>query len=224
MKRRGWWQFAVLLVLGVVLSPLRAAAATIPVLFAYDVAVRPTATTVVGRYEAARSEAERPAFNDYDCALVGYGDHSNPPVVRDERADDAYDRAPNLPERCEVGGGVIYDAPAPTAATEEGTTAFRAFNAGNFRANLARLTGGIEEGSQAHHVFPQKFAYAFARLGINIDDPAFGAWWNTAEHASNSGAYNAAWAEFFAAGDRTAAEAMQFGRDLAFQYGFTVHF
>jgi RHS repeat-associated protein len=110
------------------------------------------------------------------------------------------------------------------AAAEEGTTAFRAFNAGNFRANLARLTGGIEEGAQAHHVFPQKFADAFARLGVDIHNPAYGAWWNAAEHASNSGAYNAAWADFFAAGDRTAAEAMQFGRDLASQYGFTIHF
>jgi hypothetical protein len=36
---------ALFLVVGIVLSPLRAAAATIPVLFAYDAAVRPTATT-----------------------------------------------------------------------------------------------------------------------------------------------------------------------------------
>jgi hypothetical protein len=40
--------FLVLLVMGIVLLPLRAVAATIPHLFAYDAAVRPTTTTVLG--------------------------------------------------------------------------------------------------------------------------------------------------------------------------------
>ena len=47
MTGRSWWLFAVLLVLGIVLLPLRAVAATIPVLFAYDAAVRLMATTPV---------------------------------------------------------------------------------------------------------------------------------------------------------------------------------
>ena len=71
----------VLLLVGIVLLPLRAVAETVPMLFAYDAAVSPTATTVVGGCEAVRSEAERPAFNDYDCAHVEYDDHPNPHVV-----------------------------------------------------------------------------------------------------------------------------------------------
>ena len=71
----------VLVAMGIVPSPLRAVAAPFPMLFAYDVAVRPTTTTVLGAHEAVRSEAERPRFNDYECMRGGYDDPSNAPVM-----------------------------------------------------------------------------------------------------------------------------------------------
>jgi len=55
----------------------------------------------------------------------------------------------------------------------------RLFNADNFRYNLATLwdLNPPPAGYDAHHVFPQKLRSRFRQLGVDIDDPAFGAWW-----------------------------------------------
>jgi hypothetical protein len=71
------------------------------------------------------------------------------------------------------------------------------YTAKSFRANLGKLTGGQLKGYDAHHVFPQKFAAAFAALGISINDPRFGAWWEGVAHAENSLVYNRQWTAFF---------------------------
>jgi hypothetical protein len=104
-------------VIGTVLWPLRAVAATIPTFIAYDVAVRSTATTALGRYDAVRPDAEH-ANTACDCASFGYGEPSRRHLARGGGAVDAYDGAHEVTQRREVVQGVIYDAPAATKAAE----------------------------------------------------------------------------------------------------------
>jgi len=94
----------------------------------------------------------------------------------------------------------------------------------NFRANLARRTSGAPPDAQAHRVFPQKFEWEFRRLGIDIHDPRFGVGWNRAEHQAYSAAYNLYWQEFLSRGNVSAGEALNFARQLANRYGYTVGF
>jgi hypothetical protein len=67
----------------------------------------------------------------------------------------------------------------------------------NCRENLVRLTG-FDPGSaaQAHHVFPQAFFSFFNTLGVNIHDPQYLEWWESADHLSNATAFNALWEDF----------------------------
>jgi hypothetical protein len=103
------------------------------------------------------------------------------------------------------------------------TPALRSFTASNFRTNLARLTGRIPEGAQAHHILPQEFAPQFQRLGLNIHDPRFGAWWQGGAHQQAASAYNQAWRQFLST-NPTAEQALQFAREISGSYGLTVGF
>ena len=80
--------------------------------------------------------------------------------------------------------------------TPSENTGFRSFNAGNFRANLATLTGEYKPGWDAHHVLPQQFRSAFEAEGLDIDDPHFGVWWESGTHRANGWEYNQQWSEF----------------------------
>jgi len=82
-------------------------------------------------------------------------------------------------------------------ATARTTVTFSKFTSANFRSNLAKLTGAIPAGAQAHHILPQKFAQRFKNLGLNIHDPRFGAWLESGLHLRKSHTYNMAWDEFF---------------------------
>jgi RHS repeat-associated protein len=97
----------------------------------------------------------------------------------------------------------------------------RSFTSSNFRFNLGKLTGEIPANSQAHHIFPQKFATRFADRGINIHHPKFGAWWETTNHLQNVKAYNAAWEEFFIS-NPTPTQILNKGRDMLQLYGLPV--
>jgi hypothetical protein len=104
-------------------------------------------------------------------------------------------------------------------------TRFLSFTQGNFRENLARLTGGIPEGAQAHHVFPVRFEAQFSRAGINIHDPRFGAWWEAGAHGRAATAYNKAWERFFELNPSpTSEQLLQFGREIGGRYGLTLGF
>jgi hypothetical protein len=109
------------------------------------------------------------------------------------------------------------------AAANAGGAALKSFTKRNFRENLARTTGGVVEGAHAHHIFPQEFARRFERMGININDPGFGAWWGAGDHLGNARAYNQAWEEFLGT-NPTRGQALEFGRNLARQYGLDVRF
>ncbi len=83
---RGFWHaLLVLLLMGIALSPLRAAAGTIPMLVAYDA----TVTTVLRRrHDAVRSgpaEVERHGIYDYDGARLAYDGGGGGPVRRARR-------------------------------------------------------------------------------------------------------------------------------------------
>jgi len=75
----------VLVAMGIVLSPLRAVAATIPMLFAYDVAAQATARAALGRSDAVRPQRGGRSEYAYDAVHVGT---MVPPTRRGRRAPE----------------------------------------------------------------------------------------------------------------------------------------
>ncbi len=76
---------------------------------------------------------------------------------------------------------------------------FLNFTSWNFRENLMRATSKTPQeskGLQAYHMLPQKFEEEFNEIGININDPSYGAWVDRS-HQSWTYAYNKAWSDFF---------------------------
>ncbi len=128
-----------------------------------------------------------------------------------------------------TGTGAVYVLMGRGSGAGEGGSGkaefrgFKPFTEGNFRENLARLTGRMPEDAHAHHVFPQKLADLFEELGINVQDPRFGAWWERSTHLKNADRYNKRWVDFM--GKRpTFEQVLQFARELAREYGFQVNF
>lgn len=74
---------------------------------------------------------------------------------------------------------------------------YKSFSYGNIRHNLEVLTGIAPAEHHAHHVFPVKFENRFEKVGINIHDPKYLAWWEAHDHLSNANAYNQQWEGFF---------------------------
>ena len=151
---------AVLLLVGIILSPLHAVAATIPMLIAYDAAVRRSPTTSQVAHDGVRPEDEGPRINAYDCdaaVLLVYDDAPNLRVIAGAGGVHAYDRALELSERREVAWGPIYAAPAATPAAE-------GVALGEGEAAAA--------GMRAHHIFPQAedLAAEFEARGLNIEE------------------------------------------------------
>lgn len=134
-----------------------------------------------------------------------------------------------------AGAGAVYvlteapkdsdgDGSAQSSGTSKGTGGgFKPFTEGNFRENLARLTGELPAQSHAHHVFPQKFATDFKAMGINIHDPKYGAWWAQSSHLKKATEYAKKW-DAFIVREPTREQILQFGRDLGVEYGFKVNF
>jgi hypothetical protein len=100
---------------------------------------------------------------------------------------------------------------------------FKSFTEGNFRENLARLTGKMPEDAHAHHVFPHAFAEEFQKLGINVHDPKFGAWWNRSSHLKNSYQYSQRWRRVLSQ-TPTREQVLQFGRELASEHGIQINY
>jgi hypothetical protein len=102
---------------------------------------------------------------------------------------------------------------------------FRSFTSNNFRHNLGLLTGNMPVNSQAHHLFPQAFRNFFSKIGLNIDNPAYGTWWTTLDHQKNAKIYNNLWREFIEKNpNATVQEVLNEGKKIASQYGLTTHF
>jgi len=91
------------------------------------------------------------------------------------------------------------------------------------RIGLYRLTGTIPPGAQAHHIFPRQFGDDFERLGIDWDNPEYGAWWNAHEHQSKWWEYNESWRQFLRT-NPSPEQTLMFGKELAESYGLKVLF
>lgn len=147
---------AIVVLLGVVLSPTRAVAA-VRVLIAYDVAARPSFTA---RIEAGPSvRAERRGFDSYayDDRANGYWGAMNSPSVRDAVALHAYDDAVNLADSREVGEPAIYDGHVATTAAEGVEAAEGAAQGASFGSfsSFKNALGPAGEGAQWHHIVEQ---------------------------------------------------------------------
>ncbi len=127
-----------------------------------------------------------------------------------------------------TGAGAVYVQMGSGTGLEGGSgkagfRGFKSFTEGNFRENLARLTGRMPKDAHAHHVLPQKRAKRFEELGLNVQDPRFGAWWDRSSHLKNANRYNAQWEEFLV-NEPTVEQVYQFARERAHEYGFQVNF
>ena len=98
------------------------------------------------------------------------------------------------------------------------------FTRSNFRKGLINLTGNNPgDAAQAHHVFPQKYQYEFSKVGINIHNPKYGAWWTTTDHLKNAYDYNASWREFINK-PYTSLDVLNKGRELMNFYKIPINF
>ena len=128
-----------------------------------------------------------------------------------------------------TGAGTVYvlsvsgAGPGADGAGKPASEGFKSFTEGNFRENLAHLTGKMPERAHAHHVFPQLRAKEFLEMGINIHDPKFGAWWERSTHLKKSYEYNLRWMRFLSR-TPTREQILQFGRELATEYGFQINY
>ena len=70
-------------------------------------------------------------------------------------------------------------------------------------------------------MFPQALEGHFKSLGVDIHDPAFGAWWDSELHQAASPEYNRRWREWFRSNRNPSLDDMtDFGKELADEYGF----
>ena len=96
-----------------------------------------------------------------------------------------------------------------------------------FRSKLITHTGVNPPKAHAHHMLSVKHADEFAKRGIDINAPEYGAWWRTdtgaLSHLNNARKYEEAWTEFFIK-DPSKDEIFEFGRKLAKQFGLEIYF
>ena len=93
--------------------------------------------------------------------------------------------------------------------------------------DLTKYTDEMAEGFDAHHVFPQKFADEFSKIGVKYDNAKFGSWVDEGIHRGFSHEYNLDWDTFLHSVDGklpTKSQTMKFGRMLAKKYGFDILF
>ena len=62
--------------------------------------------------------------------------------------------------------------------------------------DLTKYTDEMAEGFDAHHVFPQKFADEFSKIGVKYDNAKFGSWVDEGIHRGFSHEYNLDWDTF----------------------------
>jgi len=122
-----------------------------------------------------------------------------------------------------AGVGAVYVLTQAPKDPEGHAGGFKPFTEGNFRENLARLTGKRPEGAHAHHVLPQQFEKEFLKKGINVNDPRFGAWWEQTSHLRKAVEYNRRWKEFLGR-EPSHEQILQFGRQMGGEFEFQVNF
>jgi hypothetical protein len=160
-----------LFVVGIVLSPLRAVATTVPTSFAHDAAVGSTAMVRIETGPSRRPERERGHEYVYDDAHDRYSDPSNPPVVAGAPGVHAYDDALELLERCEPSAGVIYVVASATAAAEGAIISEGKFGYlfGEASGNAHNVERALENASQLSRVGVFNNAEGQALLQAHFD-------------------------------------------------------
>ncbi|MFN4085404.1 MAG: hypothetical protein ACK4LB_05630 [Spirosomataceae bacterium] len=105
------------------------------------------------------------------------------------------------------------------------------FSVNNYRDNLKILTGKNPPSSiHAHHVFPKgtPFTTYFLSVGIDINDPRFLQWWDTAGangHLKKVSEYNSEWREFFSIPSNIdKVKILRKGKELMAKYGLNVNY
>ena len=103
-------------------------------------------------------------------------------------------------------------------------TVGRVFSPSTYRQGYEWFMGGLEEGYQVHHIFPQKFAEWFEAKGININMPTWLVEVETKAHQSMSAGYNKLWEQFIREKGLSATidEIFDFARDAMAQWGLEV--
>jgi RHS repeat-associated protein len=132
-----------------------------------------------------------------------------------------------------AGEGVFIAAAALESAYGAGIVAINfnnsvngpKYTANNFRKNLLNRTS-IPEGlnkAEAHHVLPEKFRELFAKLGVNVDDPKWGACVEgSGPHQSWSTSYNKEWDNWLKVNINPSISQIEAKAiDLANSYGYT---
>ena len=71
-----------------------------------------------------------------------------------------------------------------------------------------------------HTIFPKSFSNLFRKIGINVNDPRNGTWWDTQSHLRNSYEYIQWWKAFFSIEDVTAINARALTEFWACFFGF----
>jgi RHS repeat-associated protein len=91
-----------------------------------------------------------------------------------------------------------------------------------FRSAMQRFTGFAGKGFDAHHIFPRIMRSEFMkRWGIDVDDPAFGAWWASTPHRAQAYAYNKEWFEWIRQHPNApVSQVFQKGYEMAQKYGY----
>lgn len=103
---------------------------------------------------------------------------------------------------------------------------YKSFTKCNFRYNLKVKTGMLPPGNlHAHHVYPKEFTEQFAALGIQVNDPKHGVWWEATAHWEAHGKfeYNKIWSEHLQRQPSTE-ELYKIGREIMADYGKKVNF
>ena len=103
---------------------------------------------------------------------------------------------------------------------EPGAAASGSKTASGYRGDLQKATGQDGKGQHAHHVFPRAFAKNFSKIGIDVKNLKYGAWWESRSHLQNSYEYNQWWKAFFSMEGFTAEDAMELAEYLAELFGF----
>ena len=113
--------------------------------------------------------------------------------------------------------------PDPPPKLRNGNLRFKSFTERNFCENLSILTGEIPKDSHAHHVFPQALKGRFRDIGIDINDPRYGSWWQKRDHRKHAKEYNRRWEDFLEC--RPSKDRVKdFARNLGGEFGFNINF
>ncbi len=155
---------------GIELSPLRAAAATIPMIVAYDATVGPSATTRIDGAASVRRDPRVVRKYNYGEAFVGYDGSSNLRAIAGAGVARAYDDLEHTDWHEFRREGAIYDAAASMIAAD-GVPLSTRRSCSPVRTASRRPTGTERNELERRH--PRRFARAALKPQRSIRQSAW---------------------------------------------------